>query len=71
MNTETVVAFFKNNESLRVLANKIHSDAVKKYRNEQRRDLLLGTCVFIQAVLLCNIFLYYVVTNAKYLCVAV
>jgi hypothetical protein len=71
MNTETVVSFLKNNESLRVLANRLHTNCIKNFRNQQRRDLLLGTCIFIQAVLLCNIFLYYVMSNSKYVCVEV
>jgi hypothetical protein len=58
----------QRNESLLVLARTIYADCQKTYKNEQRSNLLLGACLYIQAVFLCNIFLYFVSTNTSYEC---
>lgn len=67
--TETVISVFKSNESLRFLSNRLYTNCIKQYNNQQRRDLVLSASIYLQVVLLCNIFLFYVTNNSTYKCI--
>jgi hypothetical protein len=69
---DTLQSSLRNSPEVSTFAAILSNRLVKVYdqRNHEhmKKDLLLGACVFIEVVLMSNIFLYYVSNNTQYEC---